>query len=399
MGILGSIGSWVESKAEDAWDGVKDSVNTTEQTVADTVQTAKDSVDTIEHEATDAWDGAKHGLDTIEHEATDAWAGAKHGLDTLEHKATDAWNGAKKAVDTAEHKAADAWDGAKNAVGHKAAEVWDETKQAAGWVEHKAAQAWDWTKDEGARIVDGAIDLAAGAEGAARALVSDVAEGTGHVAFGAAKVVNGHFAEGAKEIGGGLAQATLGGVFDSVALLGAGSISEVQTITHLEQKSRGLSADETKALKAIYGNAVDLSQVRIKEGHAGLLTAADRPWTSGNTIFMNMDKSDPRWTDTLVHEMGHVWQFQNGGGDYQSKSIVAQYVTKDAYQWESAAREEKPWASLNPEDQAELIEQMHRKNFFTTGTFTFTASDGSTVDRTDYAKKVWQEFQKGQGAP
>jgi hypothetical protein len=298
--------------------------------------------------------------------------------------------------------AEDAWDGVKDAadwVEDTAEEVRQETENAADWVETTAEVVWDWSKDEGVRIGDGAVSLYEGVTEGGKALLSDFGEGSAHISMGLFKIIQGDFADGAKEIGGGAAQATVGAVFDGGALILSGAVSTVQVIGHIEEVSRPLDADEIEVLRGIYGNAVDLSDVRIKEGSAGLLTATDRPWTSGDTIYMNMDRSDPRWIQTLVHEMGHVWQFQNGGPDYQSKSIAAQYVTKDAYQWESAALEEKPWESLNPEDQAQLIEQMFAKGFFTTGEFKFTASDGTVVDRTAYAEQVMDQIRRGLGAP
>src|SRR5205085_9752792 len=111
--------------------------------------------------------------------------------------------------------------------------------------------------------------------------------------------------------GGGIAQATVGGIVDGGALVLAGGISAVQVIGHIEPVARSLRPEEIEFLRGIYGNSIDYSEVRIKEGGSGLLNAGDRSRTTGNTIYMDIDSSDPRWNQTLVHEMGHVWQFQN----------------------------------------------------------------------------------------
>jgi len=312
------------------------------------------------------------------------WGAIKSGANWVADKAEDAYEGAKDAADWVGDKAEDAYEGAKD---------------GADWVGDKAEDAWEWAEKEAPRWKDAGVSIYEGFKEGGKAVFTDFGEGMFHLNNGLFRFATGDFEGGAKELGGGLAQATVGGVFDGGAMILSGTVSGVQVVSHVEAVGRPLTPDEIEALRNVYGNAVDFSDVRIKEGSAGLLTSTDRPWTSGNTIYMNMDRTDPEWTNTLVHEMAHVWQFQNGGADYQSKSVSAQFITGDAYQWESAAREEKPWESLNPEDQAELIEQMFRRGFFDTGSFVYTASDGSTVDRTAYAQRVMDQLQRGIGAP
>jgi hypothetical protein len=282
-------------------------------------------------------------------------------------------------------------------VEEKAEDVWHGAEDAAGWVEDKAEDAWDWTKDEGVRIADGAETLFEDVKEGGKALLSDFGEGLAHVDNGLFRIFQGDFAGGAAEFGGGLAQATVGGVVDAGALLLAGGISAVQVVGHIEPVARGLRPDEIELLRGIYGNSIDYSEVRIKEGGSGLLNAGDRSRTTGNTIYMDVDSSDPSWRKTLVHEMGHVWQFQNGGIDYLSKALGSQAIGA-AYQWEDAAVEERPWESLNPEDQAELLAQIHAKDFVHTGKFE-VVKDGVTYDRSAYAAKVLDQVQRGLGAP
>jgi Domain of unknown function (DUF4157) len=280
--------------------------------------------------------------------------------------------------------------------------LWGAIKSGASWVGDQAEDAWDWTAGESQRWQDGGESLYQGVKEGGKAVLSDFGEGMAHVGSGLYRLATGDFEEGGKEIGGGVAQATVGAIFDGGAMILSGTVSGVQVVAHVEHVGRPLSAEELRVLQTVYGSAVDFSQVRIKEGSAGLLTALDRPWTSGNTMYMNMDKASSApdaWMRTLVHEMAHVWQFQNGGADYQSKSVSAQYVTRDAYQWESAARGEKDWGSLNPEDQAELIEWMFRRGFFETGNFTLLDPGGKPLDRSAYAQKVWDQLQRGVGAP
>jgi hypothetical protein len=312
------------------------------------------------------------------------------------------WSAIKSGASWVGDKAEDAYEGVKDAgewVGDKAEDAYEGVKDAGEWVGDKAEDAWDWTANESKRWKDAGISFYEGVKEGGKAVFTDFGEGMAHIGNGIYRLGTGDFEGGAKELGGGLAQATVGGIFDGGAMILSGTVSGVQVIGHAEEVGRSLTGEEIEALRAIYGNAIDYSDVRIKEGSAGVLTALDRPWTSGNTIYMNKDRSDGDWMQTLVHEMGHVWQFQNGGADYQSKSVSAQYITRDAYQWESAALEEKPWQSLNPEDQAALIEAMWASGFFTSGKFEMTGPDGKPVDRTAYAEKVVDLLRRGIGAP
>jgi ABC-type molybdate transport system substrate-binding protein len=64
----------------------------------------------------------------------------------------------------------------------------------------------------------------------------------------------------------------------------------------------------------------------------------------------------------LAHEMGHVWQYQNGGLAYIPSSLIPQIVAgitgrsrNDAYNWKDAVRNNIDWADWNAEQQAECI--------------------------------------------
>ena len=292
-----------------------------------------------------------------------------------------------------EKKAEQAWDGAKDAgewVGDKAEDVWHGTEEV-------AKDTWDWTKDEGRRIGDGGVTLYNNVKEGGKALLSDFGEGMGHVGNGMFRMAQGDFSAGGAEFGKGVAQATVGGVVDAGAFILAGSISAVQVIGHIEPLARPLTEHEIEILKPIYGNSIDYSQVRIKEG-GGLLTEPHHSRTVGNTVYMSLDHNDPRFEETLVHEMGHVWQFQNGGADYLHKALASQ-AFGSAYLGREAALEEKPWESLSPEDQADLLAEFFRAGFpATLATFSVPDSSGNLVDRTAYANKVLEQVQRGLGA-
>jgi hypothetical protein len=68
---------------------------------------------------------------------------------------------------------------------------------------------------------------------------------------------------------------------------------------------------------------------------------------------------------TLVHEICHVWQLQNGGTDYLSKSLWWQYrLGGDAYNWRRSVPA-TAWSDLESEQQAAFLEDAIRgRGFF-----------------------------------
>jgi hypothetical protein len=76
-----------------------------------------------------------------------------------------------------------------------------------------------------------------------------------------------------------------------------------------------------------------------------------------------MELTDGYGLGTLIHELGHVWQYQNGGLAYIPLSLIAQLKgflksgSRDAaYNWEAADAAGLPWEKWNPEQQASAME-------------------------------------------
>ena len=190
----------------------------------------------------------------------------------------------------------------------------------------------------------------------AKAYGADLMRSMEKVAGGFGKLARGDLS-GLQDIAIGMAGANGLDQFHALARLTMDTISAVQTATGLEPIGRPLRQDEIEGLRKVFGDTIDYSKVTIKEGDAGIF-AGDRPIAMGNTIYMKNDRS----FETLVHEMTHVWQFQNGGNDYMLKAGWAQFSnwvqgndTSVAYDWTRDIKE-KGWAGLNPEQQAHLIE-------------------------------------------
>ncbi|HEY8748414.1 MAG TPA: hypothetical protein VIM11_10590 [Tepidisphaeraceae bacterium] len=189
-------------------------------------------------------------------------------------------------------------------------------------------------------------------------------------------LVHGNFKDAAKDFGGAFvhAGARIGGFVVDVASRGFQGIASIaQTATFLEPPSRKLTDDEKKLLREVYGDSVDLDSIRIKDG--GALNNAMAPHTVGNTIYLPHNNSGkPLYDDKgnlteygklIVHETGHVWQSQNAGGDYiaqslynQAKASIEGSSRNGAYDYASAIAAGKSFDELNPEQQAEYIEQV-----------------------------------------
>lgn len=176
-------------------------------------------------------------------------------------------------------------------------------------------------------------------------------------------------------IGGALAGALVGALAGGrLGTLVGGSAGLVGGAILGDRKStrrRSLSGPEIRYAQGIFRGSVEYGKVVITRDS---LFSAGAPKTIGNTIHL---KSTPPWNhfkedtmelaeggwETLIHEMGHVWQYRNGGLAYIPDSLWAQlraWISSGsrnrAYDWEAAHRQRKPWEMWNPEQQAKAIE-------------------------------------------
>ncbi|QSQ19297.1 hypothetical protein JY651_28620 [Pyxidicoccus parkwayensis] len=240
---------------------------------------------------------------------------------------------------------------------------------------------------------DALRDLARGAADAAVGLVRNGAEAARTLAGGVGKLVTGRVGEGLAQLGRGLVKVVQTPV-DALMMVGGRTIGAVQTLLGVEPVGRKLTGAELAALRSVYGDSIDYSRIRIKEGNAGLLTLSGRPFTLGDTIYVPR-KHLPLTEALLVHESAHVWQHQNGGTDYMSESLAGQYLGY-GYDFAKALREGTPWAEMNPEQQAELLEQAFRQGCFATPPKPFI------VNGKDYSAQlvaIREDVRAGRGAP
>ena len=315
------------------------------------------------------------------------------------HGITSAFHSVENFVSSAASTVGHWFSSAASTVGHwfssAAGAVWGGLKSAGGAISDAAKwfapRAWDALRGLGTGIV-GAV------EGVARNLV----EGAGQFFGGIGKLFEGDFSGGLKDMGMGLLKTFVQTPVDAILMVGGRVLSAIQTMTGLEPAGRELTSDEIATLRQVYGDSIDYSQVRIKEGNSGLFSLFGRPFTQGDTIYIPKG-SLPLSPDVLVHEMGHVWQFQHGGTDYMSEALWAQNFG-EGYDFSKGIDEGKSFSELNPEQQAELMQQAYLAGFFdptssSYGKFIYTRPDGTTVDYTAYLNDALQQVRSGQGAP
>ena len=125
-----------------------------------------------------------------------------------------------------------------------------------------------------------------------------------------------------------------------------------------------LTAPAIRAMARVFGDSVDLSRVVIRPGVGWPLDLIGRAYAIENTIFLLpeevLDKA------TLVHELTHVWQHQNGGDAYIAESLIAQALG-NAYDLGRGLGAGCEWEELNCEQQAVLVQYAWEQGWFKQG--------------------------------
>lgn len=119
---------------------------------------------------------------------------------------------------------------------------------------------------------------------------------------------------------------------------------------------RPLSTSERNDAVFIFQSSIDLDKVRIVNA-----VVANAPVTLGNFIRIGMDGRISR--QTLIHELGHIWQFQTMGTGYISNSLchqvsgaIATGSRNAAYEITEADLRSRSIYDLPAEKQATIIE-------------------------------------------
>jgi hypothetical protein len=203
----------------------------------------------------------------------------------------------------------------------------------------------------------------------------------------------------------------IGGAVDVVVRGVQGLVNAGLTLAFAEQPSKPLTQQEREVLKRIYGDSIDLDMVRVKRG-GSTDWAGMAAHVVGNTIYMpdhyydasgNLTKDG---IETLAHEAGHVWQNQNGGGDYLHRALLAQGIAalqsgsrNGAYEWREGFAEGKSFDELNPEQQASLIEDIGKALLNGNGVVEATDWDKDlSAAEFQYVMDAWARVRQGDGA-
>ncbi|MDR3415536.1 MAG: DUF4157 domain-containing protein [Nevskia sp.] len=157
--------------------------------------------------------------------------------------------------------------------------------------------------------------------------------------------------------GAGIAGGVLGGI---AGFLGGAVLGD-----YLSTDRRKLTPAEQHYAHDIFLESLDYDAIDITK-NSTLARGTSR--TFKNTINLqdrwfkpnSMDLTD-QGQEVLVHEMGHVWQYQHGGYTYIPSSLIPQAIAGDrgtrnlAYNWRDAANNRLPFQNWNAEQQAECI--------------------------------------------
>ncbi|MEM7201937.1 MAG: hypothetical protein AAF628_16845 [Planctomycetota bacterium] len=234
--------------------------------------------------------------------------------------------------------------------------------------------------------------------------VQDLGKSAGHL-------LRGEFGEAGKAFGGAFwnfGKGAVGRVMD-IGIRNLHAVADVVGMAIGQPPSRGLSEDETRFLRQIYGDSLDYDSVRIRQG--GITDLGMTAHVVGNTAYMPKEYFNEDGTLTrrgmgvLGHEAGHIWQNQNGGGDYIHEALFAQLGAmieegdrNGAYDYVEAMRAGTSFEDMNPEEQASIAEDIGIA-LMDDGQVTRDEFANLTDDEFDFMMEAWEKIRSGEGAP
>lgn len=131
---------------------------------------------------------------------------------------------------------------------------------------------------------------------------------------------------------------------------------------------RALNDAEVRLLRGVFGDGLDYQPVRLVRMAPFIASInGSRAFVLGNTLnvpspdYDAMQRGEKAWL--LVHECVHVWQYQHHGLGYVAESLWAQGFG-EGYDYVKALRAGKPWKKMNPEQQAQLIQDAFHGGYF-----------------------------------
>ena len=138
--------------------------------------------------------------------------------------------------------------------------------------------------------------------------------------------------------------------------------SPLETLADLVKfNSRALSESERVTATSVFGNSIDLDAVRVDEYSFWGTQNGYRPFTTLHTI----NSAHPMDRATLIHELTHVWQYEQRGPQYMWDALQAQ-SSAEGYDYGGAAGLRQRMddgltlTSFNEEQQAHIVEDYYR---------------------------------------
>jgi hypothetical protein len=152
------------------------------------------------------------------------------------------------------------------------------------------------------------------------------------------------------------------------AVPGVNLVSGVTSTAQKLPDKRPLSDSELQAARKVFVSGLNYTPVRIeKMGSFIELINGSRAYTLGNSINLpgKAYAYPSQYVSIIIHELVHVWQYQHGGWGYVPSAVLAQ-TFGDGYDYAKALGQRKPWAKMNPEQQAQMIQDAFRGVYFDT---------------------------------
>ncbi|WP_224240723.1 hypothetical protein [Hyalangium gracile] len=143
-------------------------------------------------------------------------------------------------------------------------------------------------------------------------------------------------------------------------------VSGAVSATAKQPNKRSLSESELLAARKVFASGLNYTPVRIeKMGSFTELINGSRAYTAANSVMLpgKAYAYPSQYVSIIVHELVHVWQYQHGGWGYIPNALWAQTLG-DGYDFAKALRQGKPWTKMNPEQQAQMIQDAFRGAYF-----------------------------------
>ena len=162
----------------------------------------------------------------------------------------------------------------------------------------------------------------------------------------------------------------LGHAADSLLRL-ARAIYDIVLLLCSGHQVRRLSPAQRRMLEPLFGDSLIYPLVRLSCGCSSLRWLT--PHAAGNVIYLpgNFSVDHPsseahlQNMALLFHEATHVWQHHNGGGSYMHRALLAQLTATfstgsrgAAYDWRQGMNQGLTFNAMNPEQQAQLVQEI-----------------------------------------